>query len=238
MTRRIELSPRLRLAADLVPEGARLADVGTDHAYLPACLLMEGKIPSAIAADLREGPLRRARETAAEYGCGDRMAFRLCDGLSGIRPEETDAVLNGTTPADAFDAFPRVHIAPDLVELRQWLGEDGFHILEERLAREGDTLYVVMRAEAGEEPAMTPAQLWVGRQSRDPLRGDYLRGLLEKLDRALDVTAGSLDGSAEAEELPGLALALALRSYADRLACQRILELLRERRPQPEKNRK
>ena len=60
----------------------------------------------------------------------------------------------------------------------------------------------------------------------------------EELDRALDVTAGSLDGSAEAEELPGLALALALRSYADRLACQRILELLRERRPQPEKNRK
>lgn len=53
----------------------------------------------------------------------------------------------------------------------------------------------------------------------------------EELDRALDVTAGSLDGSAEAEELPGLALALALRSYADRLACQRILELLRERRP-------
>lgn len=51
----------------------------------------------------------------------------------------------------------------------------------------------------------------------------------EELDRALDVTAGSLDGSAEAEELPGLALALALRSYADRLACQRILELLRER---------
>ena len=51
MTRRIELSPRLRLAADLVPKGARLADVGTDHAYLPACLLMEGKIPSAIAAD-------------------------------------------------------------------------------------------------------------------------------------------------------------------------------------------
>ena len=52
------------------------------------------------------------------------------------------------------------------------------------------------------------------------------------------LSAGSLDGSAEAEELPGLALALALRSYADRLACQRILELLRERRPQPEKNRK
>ena len=137
MTRRIELSPRLRLAADLVPEGARLADVGTDHAYLPACLLMEGKIPSAIAADLREGPLSRARETAAEYGCGDRMAFRLCDGLSGIRPEETDAVviagMGGETIAQILEAAPWVRtrkiplvLQPmsSIPELRQWLGED------------------------------------------------------------------------------------------------------------------
>ena len=207
MTRRIELSPRLRLAADLVPKGARLADVGTDHAYLPACLLMEGKIPSAIAADLREGPLSRARETAAEYGCGDRMAFRLCDGLSGIRPEETDAVviagMGGETIAQILEEAPWVRtrkvplvLQPmsSLPELRQRLREGGFHILEERLAREGDTLYVVMRAEAA---PMTPAQLWAGRQSRDPLRGDYLRGLLEKLDRALDGLSRARDGRAE-----------------------------------------
>ena len=60
----------------------------------------------------------------------------------------------------------------------------------------------------------------------------------EELDRALDVTAGSLDASGGEEELPGLALALALRSYADRLACQRVLELLRERRPQPIRSKK
>lgn len=210
MTRRIELSPRLRLAADLVPKGARLADVGTDHAYLPACLLMEGKIPSAIAADLREGPLSRARKTAAEYGCGDRMAFRLCDGLSGIRPEETDAVviagMGGETIAQILEAAPWVRtrkvplvLQPmsSLPELRQRLEEGGFRILEERLAREGDTLYVVMRAEAGEAPLMTPAQLWAGRQSRDPLRGDYLRGLLEKLDRALDGLSRARDERAE-----------------------------------------
>lgn len=52
-----------------------------------------------------------------------------------------------------------------LPELRQRLEEGGFRILEERLGREGDTLYVVMRAEAGEAPLMTPAQLWAGRQS-------------------------------------------------------------------------
>lgn len=56
-----------------------------------------------------------------------------------------------------------------------------------------------------------------------------------ELDRALDVTAGSLDPTAGEEDLPGLALALALRSYADKLACQRILELLRAKQPQTEK---
>ena len=60
----------------------------------------------------------------------------------------------------------------------------------------------------------------------------------EELDRALDVTAGSLDATDGEEELPGLALALALRSYADKLACQRILELLRARQPQPEKEKR
>lgn len=112
------------------------------------------------------------------------MAFRLCDGLSGIRPEETDAVviagMGGETIAQILEAAPWVRtrkiplvLQPmsSIPELRQRLGEDGFHILEERLAREGDTLYVVMRAEAGEEPAMTPAQLWAGRQSGTPCGG-------------------------------------------------------------------
>ena len=146
------------------PRGARLADVGTDHAYLPACLLMEGKIPSAIAADLREGPLRRARETAAEYGCGDRMAFRLCDGLSGIRPEETDAVviagMGGETIAQILEAAPWVRtrkiplvLQPmsSIPELRQWLGEDGFHIL---LLRQGKTVSQLSGAVDWTAPAL------------------------------------------------------------------------------------
>ena len=61
---------------------------------------------------------------------------------------------------------------------------------------------------------------------------------LEELDRALDVTAGSLDATAGEDELAPLALSLALRSYADKLACQRLLELIRARRPQPEKGKK
>ena len=102
MRHTLELTPRLRTAADLVPAGARLADIGTDHAYLPAALLLEGKIPYAIAADLRHGPLLRARETAAEDGCRDKKGFRLCDGLKGIRPEETDAIVIAGISATIF----------------------------------------------------------------------------------------------------------------------------------------
>ena len=93
MNEQIALSPRLRMAASLVPPGARLADIGTDHGYLPAALILEGAIPSAIASDLRPGPLARARETAVRYGLEDRLSLRLCDGLSGIGPEEADALV-------------------------------------------------------------------------------------------------------------------------------------------------
>lgn len=204
MKQRIELSPRLRLVADLVPQGARLADVGTDHAYLPACLLLEGKIPWAIASDLRQGPLSRARETAKQYGCGDKLAFRLCNGLAGIRPGEVDAIviagMGGETIAQILEAAPWVleekiplvlQPMSSLPELRGWLEQNGYAIAQERLAREGETLYVVMQVTAGEMGHQTPGQLWAGRQSRDPLRGEYLEQLEQKLHRALDGMAKS-----------------------------------------------
>ena len=84
---RVELKPRLRMVGDLVPAGVRLADVGTDHGYLPAALVLAGKIPWAVASDLRRGPLDRARATVRACGLTGKIAFRLCDGLAGIRPD-------------------------------------------------------------------------------------------------------------------------------------------------------
>ena len=76
----MELTARLQAVADQVPLGAAFADIGTDHAYLPVWLLLNNRISHAIAADLREGPLNRARETTKQYDQSENISFRLCDG--------------------------------------------------------------------------------------------------------------------------------------------------------------
>ena len=196
---RIELKPRLRMAANLVPAGVRLADVGTDHAYLPAALLLEEKIPFAIAADLRQGPLDRARATVREYGLTGKVAFRLCDGLTGISPDEMDAVviagMGGETIAAILETTPWVRergvpliLQPmsSMPELRGWLSANGYYIAEERLAREGDTLYTAFLVHAGEMSPLTPAELWAGKNSCDPLRKTWLDQWIAKTGWALE----------------------------------------------------
>ncbi len=195
----IELSPRLGMVAGLVPPGARLADIGTDHAYLPAALVGEGKIPSAIAADLRQGPLARARETVRRAGLTGKIFFRLCDGLSGIRPDEVDAVaiagMGGETIAAILAAAPWVRerdvplvLQPmsSMPDLRLWLAGHGYRIQEEWLCREGETLYTAFSVRAGEMGPMTPAELWAGRNPNTPLRGEWLDHWLARTRRALE----------------------------------------------------
>ena len=199
MNKQIELSPRLRAVADYVPAGARLADVGTDHAYLPAALILEGKIPSAIAADLREGPLNRARQTAAEHSVTENIVFRLCDGLTGIAPDEADAIaiagMGGETIADILAAAPwtRTRGIPlilqpmsSMSDLRGWLQKNGYRICEEKLVQEGDTLYTVLSVCDGDMDELTAAELCVGKNSHDPLRGEWLDRWIAKTRRALD----------------------------------------------------
>lgn len=195
----MELSSRLEMVAGLVPPGARLADIGTDHAYLPAALVQAGRIPSAIAADLRQGPLARAKETVVRAGLTGKIFFRLCDGLSGIRPGEVDAVaiagMGGETIAAILAAAPwtRERDVPlvlqpmsSMSDLRLWLAGHGCRILEERLCREGNTLYTAWAVRAGEMDPMTPAELWAGRNQNAPLRGEWLDRWLSRTRRALD----------------------------------------------------
>ena len=94
--RLFSLDERLTVCASLVREGARLADVGTDHAYLPVWLLNSGKITFAIASDINEKPLLRAKATAEKYSA-QNIELRLGSGVSVLTPEDgiSDIVIAG-----------------------------------------------------------------------------------------------------------------------------------------------
>ena len=193
------LTPRLRLLADWVPPGARLADVGTDHAYLPVWLRLHGRVVSAIACDLREGPLARARETGRAYGA-DEIDFRLGDGLSVVSPEEADTIviagMGGENIAAILEQAPwtadgvhRLLLQPmtRAEVLRRFLMEHGYAIRREILVRDRGTLYPVMEA-AGGEMTLSLGQLYGGAALLyDPLGERYI---IEKIIRLTNAVAG------------------------------------------------
>jgi tRNA (adenine22-N1)-methyltransferase len=205
--RSITLTPRLRAAADWVPQGARLCDVGTDHALLPAALALEGRIQSAIASDIRPGPLERAGRTVAEYGLEDVIQRRLCPGLEGIAPGEADAVticgMGGEMILRILEAAPWTKENVTLIlqpqrsqqELRCWLWGSGYTIERERVVAEGERWYTLLLCRGGEQnlPEDPVAEvvghplLW----EKQPERADYLayvrkkdEELLERLSRS------------------------------------------------------
>ena len=197
----LELTPRLQTVADLVPQGAAPVDVGTDHAHLPVWLLLHGRIDRAVASDVKAGPLQAARRTAQRYDCADRMQFLLCDGLDGVAPGQADTVIvagmGGETISAILSRAPWIRDAGVTLLLqpmsrqhllRRWLWQAGFAIETERLAREGDRLYTILRARYGGAKKLTLAEEWAGTQTPDldqPLRLDYLNGLLDTIRRAL-----------------------------------------------------
>lgn len=193
----MELTPRLRAIAEQVPQGARLADIGTDHGYLPVWLLLAGRVEHAIATDLRPGPLERARQTAKRLQVEEQLDFRLCDGLSAVHPEEADTVaiagMGGETIASILEAAPWTKEGTLLLlqpmtgfaELRSWLQGNGYQIQSEHIACEGKRLYSIWLVKGGEMPALTPAEQWAGRQSGDPLRREYLAMIRGKVEKSL-----------------------------------------------------
>ena len=191
----LHLQPRLRCLADCVPRGARLADVGTDHGYLPVWLLQNGRIASAIASDINAEPLEHARRTAAEYGV--TLDLRLCPGLDAIAPGEADTVaiagMGGETIITilqdaAWDWRGKTLLLQPMTKaelLRRWLTENGFRIASERLVRDKGTIYPVLTVEAGQSQPLTNAEAWCGAGLKhDPLYGDYARDRVKKLERA------------------------------------------------------
>jgi len=196
----VHLSPRLALLASLVPPGARVADVGTDHGYLPVWLTEHAAASSVIASDLRPGPLHSARRSAAAAGVEEKIRFVLADGLTGVAPGEADTVILagmggdtieeilGRAPWTRGDVLLLLQPMSKADRLRRWLWENGYRITGEHLVRDGGKLYSVLAAVGGTQREPGPAELLTGRFEQvcaQPLFPACLEELIGKADRAV-----------------------------------------------------
>ena len=191
----IRLSPRLSAVAELIPPGAHVIDVGTDHAMLPVWLIQTGRAAHVWASDLRSGPLESADRLIRETQTGDRIDLRRTDGLSGFSRSDVDTVviagMGGETMISILSAAPWLHdgvlliLEPQSKQdlLRRWLAENGFVIRQERLVKDSGRIYPILTAESGAEPEYTEAEYHTGCWERicsDPLFGDYLETLRKR----------------------------------------------------------
>ncbi len=153
-----ELKTRLYTVATLVPKGARVADIGTDHGHLPIYLLKTGIASHCIACDIKEKPLNSARQNARKFGVSG-IELRLGCGLEPIKPSETDCItitgMGGEAIADILEGSPWVKddmyilILQPMTSadaLRGYLCENGFGILSETAVEDTGRIYTVIKA--------------------------------------------------------------------------------------------
>lgn len=172
------ISKRLRAAADFVRADAYVADVGTDHAYLPIYLARIGKIRGGVASDINEGPYLCAKKNIAAEGLSSLLTAVHTAGLCGIEEyAPTDIMIcgmGGELIASILEDAPwvkneRIRLIlqpmthPEL--LRKYLLNSGFNIIDEKIIHE-DKLYVVLCAEfSGKKEEYTDAELLLGRHN-------------------------------------------------------------------------
>lgn len=202
----MQLSKRLQAVARLVTPGSRLADVGTDHGYVPIWLFEQGKILSAIAMDLRKGPLERAREHIQMHGLDAHIETRLSDGLDKLLPGEADSIVIAgmggmlvvkilSQGQKVLSSVKELILQPqsDLDAVREYLHRTGFVIVKEDMIFEDGKYYPMMKAVHGENTDDRKIWFLYGRlllENRHPVLKSYLEKeydgcckLLEKLSR-------------------------------------------------------
>ena len=188
----MELSKRLSAVAGLVSQGLVVADVGTDHGYIPIFLLESGKCERAFAMDVNEGPLKRARDHIAIHGLSRKIELRLSDGVKALKPEECECVVVAGMGGglaikimeegkEVFQNLKEFVLQPqsELSKVREYLLEAGYIVLKEDMVEEDGKFYPMMKVTKGQDQAYSNIELRYGRhllKEQHPV----LRTFLEK----------------------------------------------------------
>lgn len=158
----MKLSHRLKTIASFVPEGSNVADIGTDHGYIPIYLVQNHIADHAIAMDVRKGPLERAESHIKDYGLEKQIEVRLSDGLGKLLPGEADTVVIAGMGGGllihileegrhVWDTVEHFILSPqsDIGDVRRYLAENGFCIRKESMLTDEGKYYTVMDVEKG-----------------------------------------------------------------------------------------
>ena len=217
----MELTPRLKKIAELIPAGTRtIADIGTDHAYLPVYCILNGRAENALAMDVNEGPLARAAESAAKYNLVDKIDLRLSDGIEKLDENEADVVviagMGGLLIRKILEEG-RAVLSPDTLlilqpmiaqtQLREYLFTNGFNVKDEYVVCEGSKLYNIMVVSCGEKGGFDEKDIVIGRNLRKnspelfKRYAEYKIRILKKIISGMEKSVSSNDSQAVRREL-------------------------------------
>lgn len=173
----MDLSKRLEAVADLIGKDLVVADIGTDHGYIPIYLLKKQKSKKVFAMDVNEGPLLRAKAHIEAHGLSERIETRLSDGVKALKPGECDSVviagMGGALAVkimdegkEVFKSLQEFVLQPqsELEKVRQYLCENGYYIVAENMVLEDGKYYPMMKVRNGQSEPYNLMELRYGKQ--------------------------------------------------------------------------
>lgn len=205
----INLTKRLAAVASFAEDGKRVADIGTDHGYIPIYLMQLGRAEKVVASDIGLGPIERARASAKEYGLEDKITFVTADGLCGIDESFDTVIIAGmggdniiSILSEGSWALSKAHLVLQpqsrVQKLVRWLYKNGCCVSDGRLVRDFGRLYIVLsvnKADSAKEisgaEALAPLPLF---QNKDVLLREYLEEQIVKFSAVVNgIAAGKTD---------------------------------------------
>lgn len=197
----MSLGPRLQAVANFVPQGSIIADIGTDHGYLPIELIKTQKCPRAIAGDVNEGPYLAAKRSIQVASLLKNIDIRLGSGLEILQPNEVDIAIfcgmGGNLMVKLLQDCPNiVNTLTGLIlqpqqgysVLRHYLYSINWHIENETIAKEDNRIYQIIFAKPGKKPFPCNLEMEIGpilNAQRPPLFAEMIAEFISKAKRSL-----------------------------------------------------